>query len=48
MAILNSALFSNLSQLRNLSFCLIRASNRGTEVVKKMVLLGQNENLLVL
>ena len=48
MAILNMTLFSNFFQLRNLSFCLIGASDRGTEIVKKMVLLGQNENVLVL
>ena len=40
--------FSNFFQLRNLSFCLIGASNRGTEIFKKMALLDQNKNVLVL
>ena len=48
MTILNISLFSDFFQLRNFSFCFIGASNRGMEVVKKMVLFGQNENVLVL
>ena len=48
MTILNITLFSNFFQLRNLSCYFIAASNRGTEIVKKMGLPGKNENVLVL
>ena len=47
-AILSNTLFSNFFQLRNFSFCLIGTSNKYTEIVKKTVVFGQIENILVL